>query len=726
MTAGATVGEEPTEAGETVALAARPAPGRILASDEAELDPGTPGPITDRLGETGAPSSGNAPGVTTWAARLTGPAGHVVYARLRGHGAAAASGGAHTGPESLKARLGRALWSELRAKPGDPVTVEPLELEACEHVTIQSELVLSDTLADRAVDNLRGSAPVVWSNAVFALPLLGEGSEVTLVVTSCDADPGVIGPDTRIRIVESSAGDHGHRHGGDDISHRPPVPATRADVGGAGEALARLMGLLDTALNKSWLYTALGVRPPRGVLLYGPPGTGKTLLARVVASDVGAHVIALSSAELVGTFSGETEANLRKLFQRAAEHAPTLILIDEIDVLTTKRDRLASMADVRAASQLLALLDGVGALGRVVVLGTTNRLAAIDEAFRRPGRFDVEIAVLPPDEPGRREILAVHTRDMPLTQGAEQGFDRFLAAGSAGMTGADLMSFAREVSLHAAHRLSVSGIARLGAIGSSGAEQARLVAIEAEDVAAASKIVKPSLLRGMRVSADEAELGWEEIVGLDEEKEELDRVIAEVFSAEERAGEGVLLSGAPGSGKTMLLRVLAKRAGATYVEVDGTAVFTQWLGESEAELRAAFARAREVRPVVVGLEHLEVLAPHRGAHLSGEATRAGDRVLGALLSELDATLRQGHATVVGVTDRPDLVDPAVLRAGRLGLHIELGAPSPSERKQLIRSVLDGAVAPGELEDLLARTDGMAAAAVIAEARRLGSKRRKRS
>lgn len=250
-----------------------------------------------------------------------------------------------------------------------------------------------------------------------------------------------------------------------------------------------------------------------------------------------------------------------------------------------------------------------------------------------------------------------------------------------------------------------------------------MVAVEPDDVAAAAAVVRPSLLRGLRVSTEGDASAWDDLVGMGEEKSELLAVAADALEPGSRRGEGVLLTGAPGSGKSALLRALAGRTGATYVEVDGTAVFTQWLGESEAELRAAFARAREVRPVVVGLEHLEVLAPRRGPHIDGESTRAADRVLGALLSEVDDTLRYGRSLVVGVTDRPDLVDPAVLRAGRLGLELAVGEPPDDVRRALVTSVLGGEACDSEVDALVAETSGQPVAAVVAAAQLAARHRR---
>jgi transitional endoplasmic reticulum ATPase len=673
------------DAAGVVMTAARPAPRRPLDPRQAELPAGT----------VGTPDASDA--AAEHVVRLVGPIGDIAFARV--------SVAPPAGEEEDRVRMGRALWTDLRAKPGDHVIAEVLDAAECEQVVIQPSLALSDTLRERAADSLRNAGAVVWAGATAGLPLLGDGSDVTVTVASCEPDPSVIGPGSRISFIDAPArhADHHHHHDHDGVADTPVRHASRADVGGSSETLERLLSLLGLTLHQSHLYSTLGIRPPRGVLLYGPPGTGKTLLARTAASETGAHVIALAASDLVGTYSGETESNMRRLFQRAAEHAPTLILIDEVDVLITKRDRLASMTDIRAASQLLALLDGMGELGRVVVLGTTNRLAVVDEAFRRPGRFDVELPVLPPDEKGRAEIVAVHTRDMPLTPEAEEELNRFIRHGSAGMTGADLMGFAREVGMHAALRLADA--------------QAALVAVEREDIEAASRMISPSLLRSFRISAGEDLTDWDQVIGLAEEKKQLTSLADTVFSSGAHWAEGVLLHGSPGTGKSMLLRALAGRFGATYVEVDGTAVFTQWLGESEAELRAAFSRAREVRPVVIGLEHLEVLAPRRVTAGPGEATRAAERVLGALLSELDTTIRMGQALVVGVTDRPELVDPGVLRAGRLGFHIEVPGLSDADREELVRSVAGPGWSAADVAALVAKTSGQPAAEVVSAVRR---------
>lgn len=691
-------------------MAARPAPSRPLGPRQVELPP-----------EIGRDAGADAhAGSGQHVVRLVGPVGDIAFASVSDRPAGEVARPPRRAGDLgalPRVRMGRALWADLRAKPGDQITGQVLDAPECERVTVQPSLALSDTLRERAVDSLRKSRAVVWAGATAGLPLLGDGSDVTVVVASCAPDPAVIGPDSRISFTDPPARhtDHHHDHGG--VAYTPVRHASRADVGGASGTLERLLSLLGLTLHQSHLYTTLGIRPPRGVLLYGPPGTGKTLLARTAASETGAHVIALAASDLVGTYSGETESNMRRLFQQAAEHSPTLILIDEVDVLTTKRDRLASMTDIRAASQLLALLDGMGELGRVVVLGTTNRLAVVDEAFRRPGRFDVELPVLPPDEKGRAEIVAVHTRDMPLTPEAEEELDRFTRHGSAGMTGADLMGFAREVGMHAALRLADGESPEDGSVGAIPAGGAVPVAVEREDIVAAQRMVSPSLLRGLRISAGEDLTDWDQVVGLREEKRQLTGLAEAVFGSGTPWAEGVLLHGSPGSGKSLLLRALAGRFGATYVEVDGTAVFTQWLGESEAELRAAFSRAREVRPVVIGLEHLEVIAPRRVTAGPGEATRAAERVLGALLSELDTTIRTGRALVVGVTDRPDLVDPGVLRAGRLGFHIELPGLSDQDRAELVRSVAGRDWPEADVAALVARTSGQPASEVVSAVRR---------
>jgi transitional endoplasmic reticulum ATPase len=373
------------DAAAVVMTAARPAPGRPLDPRQAELPAGTAGSPDAAPGAV--PGAGHGVGPAEHVVRLVGPVGDVAFARVSV---------ASAGEEDSRVRLGRALWADLRAKPGDQLTAEVLDAPECERVAIQSSLALSDTLRERAADSLRTARAVVWAGATAGLPLLGDGSDVTVTVASCEPGLAVIGPGSRISFIDAPAHHAGHHHHDHDgVADTPVRHASRADVGGASETLERLLSLLGLTLHQAGLYTTLGIRPPRGVLLYGPPGTGKTLLARTAASETGAHVIALAASDLVGTYSGETESNMRQLFQRAAEHAPTLILIDEVDVLTTKRDRLASMTDIRAASQLLALLDGMGELGQVVVLGTTNRLAVVDEAFRRPGRFDVELPVLP-------------------------------------------------------------------------------------------------------------------------------------------------------------------------------------------------------------------------------------------------------------------------------------------------------------------------------------------
>ena len=488
-----------------------------------------------------------------------------------------------------------------------------------------------------------------------------------------------------------------------------------ADVGGCDPMIRRLRELVELPLLRPAFYRRLGVRPPKGVLLHGPPGTGKTLICKALANELGVTAYRMSATELVGSVQGETEANLRLLFSRALAHAPSLVMIDEFDVIATNRERLASQSDVRAASQLLTLMDGLEEVDGLILMATTNRIQAIDPAFRRPGRFEEEIFVGPPSASARAEILSIHTREMPLTVEAQDAITA-VADETGGFTGADLMHLARSAGLEAANRLAKGREGFELADSLEGTE----LAVELADFEAALRTVRPSVLRDVVTRAER--ITWDQIVGLGELKarlRELGRRAVEsdaaASDAEDRAagsGQGVLLHGPPGSGKSALVHALASELGVNFVAIEGSKVYNQWLGESEETVRALFRRAGEARPSLVMLDHLDALAPVRAGE-SGE--RTDERVVSALLASLDDVLAAGSVFVVGASNRPELIDPAVLRSGRLGVHLEVANPDRGRRAALIAAL--AGVHRLELdEDLTAElaesTDGWSAADIM--------------
>jgi transitional endoplasmic reticulum ATPase len=695
------------------ATATRPAPGRPVPEDGVELAECVLADIGVDVGDL---------------VRVTGYTGRVVFSRV-----AAGS----EDPTAL-ARLGRMLWTQLGVRPGDrvQVTSEPHAPDAGS-VVLRPAFHLSHRLGDRVVERLRTQAALVWPTATIFVPIFSGGGGVVVRVERVGVpghDDGHPPPPDHDH-AHSHSHLQAHSHDGDATPHEHPAVmgsgtavefaepdpdiasrrATFAEVGGLDSALARLRDLIELPLLRPGLYRTLGVRAPRGVILHGPPGTGKTLLSRAVGQELRANVMTMSATELVGTYSGETEANLRSLFSEASHHAPSLIVIDEIDVIATGRGRLASQGDVRATTQLLSLLDGLDQVDGVVVLATTNRIDVIDEAFRRPGRFDEEIYVGPPDAAARRAILGVHSREMPLTPEAEFALDEVASSRTAGFTGADLMHLARETGLFAARRLTRGGVGQ-GIEVAEAASSAEL-AILAEDVYAAAETVRPSATRGLPVPA--GGLAWDEFDGVAAAQAALLDAARSAFDPDATYREGVLLTGPSGSGKSALVAALARRVGANLVMVDGSTIFTQWLGESEAAIRTLFGKARDVSPAIVMLENLDAVAPVR---TPGAFESAGGRVLSALLSSVDESIARPGVLVVGVTDRPELIDPALLRAGRLGHHVELDRPDLERRRAIIVRVAASALTPEEIAVLAEQTASASAAEVDRRARRVAGDR----
>ena len=453
------------------------------------------------------------------------------------------------------------------------------------------------------------------------------------------------------------------------------------DVGGMGETIQQLREMVELPLRYPELFTRLGVDPPKGVLLHGPPGTGKTRLAQAVANESDASFFVINGPEIMGSGYGESEKRLREVFEEAAKSSPAIVFIDEIDSIAPKRDRVAGEAEKRLVAQLLTLMDGLEARANIVVIAATNRPDAIDEALRRPGRFDREIVIGVPDERGRREILAIHTRGMPL--GDKVDLDE-LARTTHGFVGADLAALAREAAIEAVRRIMPRLDLDERTIPQEVLDE---LYVGREDFLAALKRVQPSAMREVMVQVPN--VGWDDIGGIGEAIAKLKEGIELPLRNPEafhrlgiRPAKGFLLYGPPGTGKTLLAKAVAKEAEANFISMKSSDLLSKWYGESEQQIARLFSRARAVAPCVLFIDEIDSLVPARGSG-QGEPQVTG-RVVNTILAEMDGLEELQSVVVVGATNRPTLVDPALLRPGRFDELVYVGTPDSGGREQILK------------------------------------------
>jgi len=580
---------------------------------------------------------------------------------------------------------------------GDTVTVTPVTVEPADRISVQPATSLPDgdthddavrdRLSDRLIEpgrrvHLEGIGPFHVRETHPTGPVRVTDGTTVDVLAPAPEDPGTPGGSD-----EADDGPDGATPG------RQRGRVSYEDIGGLDEELDRVREMVELPLSEPETFERLGIEPPGGVLLYGPPGTGKTLIARAVANEVDAHFELISGPEIVSKYKGESEQRLRAAFDRAAEHAPAIVFIDELDSIAGTREDDADM-ETRVVAQLLTLMDGLEERGRVVVLGATNRVDAVDPALRRGGRFDREIEIGAPDEAGRREILEVHTRDMPLAPDVNL---EALATRTHGFVGADLQSLAIEAALTALRR---DGEDRV---------------VEAADFETALAAVDPSAMR--EYVAESPDVTFDQVGGLEAQKETLREVVqwpltyGPLFEA---AGTepptGVLLHGPPGTGKTLLARAVAGESGVNFVHVKGPELLDRYVGESEAAVRELFERARHAAPSIVFLDEIDALAGRRG-----ESHEATERVLSQLLTELDRVTGDPSVVVLAATNRFDALDAALLRPGRLEEHLLVPAPSEPARREIL-AIHTAGTPLGEDVDLAAiaaDTEGMSGADLAA-------------
>ncbi|HVM22808.1 MAG TPA: CDC48 family AAA ATPase [Sphingomicrobium sp.] len=455
---------------------------------------------------------------------------------------------------------------------------------------------------------------------------------------------------------------------------------TYDDLGGMRDTIDGLREMVELPLRHPELFQRLGVDPPKGVLLHGPPGTGKTLLARAVANESAAKFYHIAGPEVMGSAYGESERRLRELFEQAAQNAPSIIFIDEIDSIAPKRGQVTGEAEKRLVAQLLTLLDGIEPRQNTVVIAATNRPEAIDEALRRPGRFDREIVVGVPDEPGRREILGIHTRGMPLAPDVELNM---LARRTYGFVGADIAALCREAALEAVRRI----MPRLNlAEETIPTEILDALSVELKDFENALKRVQPSAMREVMVEAPT--IRWDDIGGLDSARDRLREGVELPLKHPEafrrlgiRPAKGFLLYGPPGTGKTLLAKAAAREAEANFIATKSSDLLSKWYGESEQQIARLFNRARQVAPTIIFIDELDSLVPARGGGL-GEP-QVTERVVNTILAEMDGLEELQNVVVIGATNRPTLIDPALLRPGRFDELIYVGTPDTAGRRRIL-------------------------------------------
>ncbi|UPW00720.1 CDC48 family AAA ATPase [Halorussus gelatinilyticus] len=575
---------------------------------------------------------------------------------------------------------------QLRQEAGvgidDKVTIEKADVKPANSVTIAlpQNLQIRGDITPHIRDKLSGQAITQGQNVPFGFGLMGMGSgqSIPLKVASTDPDGTVVVTDsTTINISERAAEEIAQGASGGPEG-TPSV--TYEDIGGLEGELEQVREMIELPMRHPELFSRLGIDPPKGVLLHGPPGTGKTLMAKAVANEIDAHFQTISGPEIMSKYYGESEEKLREVFEDAEQNAPAIIFIDELDSIAPKREEAGGDVERRVVAQLLSLMDGLEERGEVTVIAATNRVDAIDPALRRPGRFDREIDIGVPDREGRLEIMQVHTRGMPLADGVDL---EAYADNTHGFVGADLESLAKEGAMNALRRIRPEIDLEEDEIP---ADVLDSLQVTERDLKEALKGIEPSALR--EVFVEVPDVTWDQVGGLEDTKERLRETIQwpldypEVFeSLDMEAAKGVLMYGPPGTGKTLMAKAVANESDSNFISIKGPELLSKWVGESEKGVREVFSKARENAPTVVFFDEIDSIATERGSG-GGGGTQVSERVVSQLLTELDGLEELEDVVVIATSNRPDLIDSALLRPGRLDRHVHVPVPDEEARKAI--------------------------------------------
>ena len=567
-------------------------------------------------------------------------------------------------------RIDGYIRNQLNVGINDRVEIKKIEVNDAQNISLRPTEPLRIIDASKYLANLFEGF-VVTKGDMIPVSIMGQRTDFVVWSTN-PSGPVIVTKSTGIIVSEKVA---------KDFSGEGLPTVTYEDIGGLKEVVTKVREMIDLPLRHPELFKRMGVTAPRGVLLQGPPGTGKTFLAKAIANETSANFYSIGGPEIMSKYYGESEARLRSIFQKAEQNAPSIIFIDELDAIAPKREKVIGEVERRVVAQLLYLMDGLTSRGTVVVIGATNRVNDIDPALRRTGRFDREIEIGIPDRDGRKEILDIHTRGMPLSKNVN--LDK-IADISHGFVGSDLQALAKEAAMRALRRvlpqidLSAESIP---------IEVLKKIQVNMDDFTNVLNEMEPSTMREVFVEIPNVQ--WKDIGGLQELKQELREAIEwplkyrSVFAyANANPPKGIFLYGPPGTGKTLVAKAVANESESNFISIKGPELLSKWVGESEKGIREIFRKARQAAPCIVFFDEIDAIAPIRGRD-SGDSS-VTERMISQLLTELDGLEVLKDVVVIAASNRPDIVDPALLRSGRFDRHLYVPPPDRDSRIQIIK------------------------------------------
>lgn len=596
---------------------------------------------------------------------------------------------------------------------GDKVTVSKVDAKIC------TKLVLSPVMANKQKvkfgPGIEGFArrglnkrPVVAGDRIFipGMTLFAEALPFAVLQTT---PKGIVqvNSDTDIVIKDEAIDD-------EDVGQSQGI--TYEDIGGIGSQLLKVREMIELPLKHPELFRRLGIDPPKGVLLHGPPGTGKTMIAKAVATETNAHFTVINGPEIISKYYGESEKQLREIFDEAANNAPAIVFVDEIDSICPKREDVSGEVERRVVAQMLTLMDGMQGRDNVIVIGATNRRDALDPALRRPGRFDREIEIGVPDREGRKEILDVHTRQMPIAD----DFDvDWVLENSYGFVGADLAALVREAAMKALRRYLPEIDLEEDTIPPEVLEK---MEVRMDDFRVAIREIEPSALREIYVEVPD--VSWESVGGLTEIKDRLKESVEWPLTKPElfehfgiKPPRGIVLFGAPGTGKTLLAKAIANEAKANFISIKGPEMISKWVGESEKAIREIFKKAKQSAPSIIFLDEFESIAGMRSSNSQSGGSDVSNRVVNQLLASMDGVESLDGVIVVAATNRPEMIDPALLRSGRFERVLHVPPPDKGARDAIMQIHAKGMpLSSFSMKDVLGGMDGFTGADIEAVCR----------